>query len=156
MGPGLRPYVKRDWPSWVYRAGALPEGGLDIVDSEQIDQHQFDRYRENGYRLTPLEALEALAAQQTEFATLAAEREYDKRKKLSPRAAAEVEAAEAAAGAQHLPTIEETPHGLRGEPVTSDRELRLEAELEALKAQIAQLAAPKKRGRKPKKAQAEN
>ena len=165
MGPGLRPYVKRDWPSWVYKAGQLPAGGLDIVDTRQIDQHEYDRLHANGYRLTPLEALEALNGQQLEFAKLSAEREWEKTHgRLSPRAIEEVRAVEDDAGAQHLPTIPETPHGLRGVHVTSDREMELQqavrieaeqrtllqAELEALKAQLAQATAPKKRGRKPK------
>ncbi len=151
MGPGLRPYVKRDWPSCVYKAGQLPQGGLEIVDTRQIDQHEYDRLHANGYRLTPLEALEVLEAQQTEFAKLSAEREWEKKHgRLSPRAIAEVTRAEDEAGAQHLPTIPETPHGLRGVPVTSDRELAMQAELEMLKAQLAQATAPRKRGRKPK------
>ena len=151
MGPGLRPYVKRDWPSWVYKAGQLSAGGLDIVDTRQIEQHEYDRLHANGYRMTPLEALEALEAQQTEFAKLSAEREWDKAHgRLSPRAIAEVAQHEEDAGAQHLPTIPETPHGFRGEHVTSDREIALEAELAQLRTQYAQATAPKKRGRKPK------
>ena len=150
LGPGLRPYVKRDWPSWVYKAGQLPAGGLDIVDTRQIDQHEYDRLHANGYRLTPNEALEALDGQQLEFAKLSAEREWEKKHRLSPRAIEEVARAEDHAGAQHLPTIPETPHGLRGKHVTSDRELKLEAEMADLKAQLAKATAPKKRGRKPK------
>lgn len=150
MGPGLRPYVKRDWPSWVYKAGQLPQGGLDIVDTRQIEQHEYDRLHANGYRLTPLEALEALEAQQTEFAKLSAEREWEKKNRLSPRAITEVSQWEDEAGAQHLPTIPETPHGLRGVHVTSDREIAMQAELDALKTQLEQATAPKKRGRKPK------
>ena len=151
MGPGLRPYVKRDWPSYVYKAGQLPQGGLDIVDTRQIEQHEYDRLHANGYRLTPNEALEALEAQQTEFAKLSAEREWEKKNRLSPRAITEVSQWEDDAGAQHLPTIPETPHGLRGEHITSVREIAtMQAELDALKALFAQARAPKKRGRKPK------
>ncbi len=116
MGPGLRPYIKHDWPSWVYRAGSLSAGGIAILDSQAIDEHQYDGFRANGYRLTPLEAITAFEAQQVEFAKLAAEREYDKRHTLSPLAAAEVTAVEADAGAQHLPTIPETPIRRRGRP----------------------------------------
>jgi hypothetical protein len=163
MGPGLRPYVKRDWPSWVYRAGQLPKGGIDIVDSQAIDEHQYDGFRANGYRLEPLEAIDAFKAQQLEFAKLAAERTWETKHRLSPHAVEEVQAAEEAAGAQHLPTMPETPHGLRGvrvfstaplEPETStivdshaDTIARLEARLAEME---AKQAAPKRRGR-PKK-----
>ncbi len=152
MGPGLRPYVKHDYPMMLYKAWQRPEGGLDIADTQIVDDEGHrTRLEANGYRATPLEAFDALEAQQTEFAKLSAEREWEKTHgRLSPRAIAEVTQHEEDAGAQHLPTIPETPHGLRGVHVTSDREIAMQAELDALKAQLAKATAPKKRGRKPK------
>lgn len=109
LGDAGRPYVKRIWPSWVFLAGRGPNGGIEIVESECIDQHQWAYYRGRGFCQEPLEAIAAFEAQQTEFATLAAEREYDKRHKLSPKAAAEVAAVEQASAGEHLPTIPERP-----------------------------------------------
>ena len=155
MGPGLRPYVKRDYPMMLHKAWQRPSGGIDILDTQIVDDEDHrTRLEANGYRATPLEAIDALVSQQAEFAKLAAEREFEKTYRLSARAAAEVALAEDAAGAQHLPTIPETPHGVRGVHVTSDRELALEAELNTLKAQMAPAReAPKRRGR-PKKGMA--
>ncbi len=161
MGPGLRPYVKRDYPMMLHRAAQLASGGIEIVETLTVDDADHHRRMErNGFRATPLEAIEALTGQQLEYAKLAAEREWEKTHRLSPRAVAEVTAAEDEAGAVHLPTIDETPHGLRGEHVTSDREIALQAELDRLKAQLA--AAPpvkkgwpkgKPRGARPKAAE---
>jgi len=117
MGPGLRPYVKRDYPMMLHKAWQKPTGGIDILDQQIVDDaDQRTRLEAEGYRATPLEAMDALAAQQVEFAKLAAEREYEKQHRLSARAAAEVTLAEADAGAQHLPTIPETPIRRRGRP----------------------------------------
>jgi hypothetical protein len=118
MGPGLRPYVKYDWPSHVFLAGALEGGGIGLIDQQETrDAEDFViRFKPRGFRLTPLDAIEAYQAQQLEFAKLAAEREYEKRHKLSPKARAEVQQVEDAAGMQHLPTIPETPIKRRGRP----------------------------------------
>ena len=116
MGPGLRPYEKRDYPMMLHLAAVLPRGGMDIVDQQIVgDADHRARLERQGFRATPLEALEALATQQTEYATLAAERTYEAQR-MSPGAQAEVVAAEDAAGAQHLPTIERTPIPTRGRP----------------------------------------
>lgn len=117
MGPGLRPYVKRDYPMMVHRAAQLSKGGIDIVETQIVDDEAHrTRLDHQGFRATPLEAIEALMVQQAEHAALAAEREFEKRNRLSPRAAAEVTAVEDAAGAEHLPTIHETPVRRRGRP----------------------------------------
>lgn len=116
LGPGLRPYVKRDWPSMVHRAAQLTTGGIEIVEQQIVEsEDQYDRLRSRGFRLTPLEAIAALEAFQKEAAALAAEREYEKRHGLSPQAVAEVNAVEEAAGATHLPTIAETPTRAAGD-----------------------------------------
>jgi hypothetical protein len=154
LGPGLRPYVHRPYPMMLHKAAALPSGGIEIIATEivQTDDERA-KVERMGFRATPLEAIEALKAEQLEHATLSAERNYEKLHKLSPRAVAEVEAKEEAAGAVHLPTIDETPHGLRGEHVTSDREIALQAEVERLKAEIVRDRAttPIRRRGRPKK-----
>ena len=112
FGPGLRPYVKRDYPMMMYLAGR-PENGMGpdtIIEQEIVEDsgsHE-DFLRSRGFRPTPKEALEMFQGQQVEFAKLAANLEYQKKNQLSPRAAAEVEAAQDA-HAGHLPGVPETP-----------------------------------------------
>ena len=108
MGPGLRPYVKRDFPMMMHKAGRLSGGGIGIIDTYIVDEKQHPRYVQSGFRDTPLEAIEAYEAEQLEFAKLAAERNFEVRR-MGTHAQAEVATAEAAAGARHLPTIPETP-----------------------------------------------
>jgi hypothetical protein len=112
FGPPGRPYVKRDYPMMMFLAGR-PESGMGpdtIIEQEIVEDSggQEDFLRSRGFRETPLEAIKAFQGQQLEFAKLAANLEYQKKNQLSPRAAAEVEAAqEASAG--HLPMVPETP-----------------------------------------------
>lgn len=117
MGPGLRPYVKREYPMMLHHATAALRGGFDI-DAQEIVHTEGERARleARGFRATPLEAIDAVLAEQTEHATLAAERNFEVRR-MSPQARAEVERAEESAGTMHLPTIPETSHGVRGVPV---------------------------------------
>ncbi len=116
-GYGKRPYVKRDYPLMLHLAGRPLDDhgnekmGPDVILEQEIvegpgGQEEFLRSR--GFRDTPLEALQLFKAQQTEYATLAANLEYQKKHTLSPKAAAEVEAAQDA-HAGHLPMVPETP-----------------------------------------------
>ena len=110
LGPGLRPYVKREYPMMLHLAGVLPQGGIRIIDTRIVDDVDRRTLAEReGFRATPTEAIDALTVQQTEHATLAAEREWEKRHRMGPKARAEVEIVEDAAGAEHLPTIPEKP-----------------------------------------------
>lgn len=111
-GPPGRPYVKRDYPMMLHLAGR-PDCGMGpdaILEQEIVDapgsQEEFLRAR--GFRETPADALAHFKAQQTEFAALAANLEYQKKNQLSPKAAAEVEAAQDA-HPTHLPMVPETP-----------------------------------------------
>ncbi len=169
LGPAGRPYVKREYPMMLHKAKALVSGGIEITETQTVQtERERARLEPLGFRATPLEAIEALSATQTEHATLAAERNFEVRR-MSPRAQLEVAQAEAEAGAVHLPTIPETPHGPRGVPVpvrglnadeqalldNADDTIRaLQAELEALRAELATARAvpaqARKRGR-PKK-----
>lgn len=112
MGPGLRPYdPSAQYPKMLYKAGR-PDNGLGkhiiaehcIVESEQEQANM----RSRGFWPTQEQALEALDADRLEVAKLAAEIEYDKKHKLSPKAVAEVEAAQAVHHG-HLPMVPETP-----------------------------------------------
>ena len=111
VGPPGRLYVKRDYPMLLHRAGP-PAGGLgapEIVETQLVESaREMESYRSRGFRPTPLEALDGYEKQQFEFAELAAERNADMRR-AGEKAKAEVAAAEAAAGMNHLPTIPETP-----------------------------------------------
>jgi hypothetical protein len=107
MGPGLRPYVYHDYPMMLHKAGR-PDNGLGadlIVDTRVVDsESEEEQARHQGFRRTPLEALEGYKGEQLEFAKLAAEIEYEKKKKLSPAAIAEVEAAQEAHPG-HMPSV---------------------------------------------------
>ena len=93
------------------------KGGIDIVSTAVVNtDRERQQLEHQGFRATPLDAIDALEAEQLEHATLAAEREHEKTHKLSPKARAEVTAAEDAAGSVHLPTIAETPVRRRGRP----------------------------------------
>jgi hypothetical protein len=111
FGPGLRPYIKRQYPMMMHLAGP-PEGGMGataIIDQIVVDsEHESEFPYSRGFRDTPLDAILAYEAQQLEFAKLAANLEYQKKNQLSPRAAAEVEAAQDA-HPTHLPMVPETP-----------------------------------------------
>lgn len=123
FGPGLKPYVFRPLPMMMHKAGrpvdvhGEPKMGRHVIVDQQVAESdvRVDQLWHEGFRATPLEALEAFEAQQTEFAELAAERTYDVRKKLSPKAGAEVRAAEDAHSG-HMPVMPETPIKRRGRP----------------------------------------
>ena len=139
MGPGLRPFVKREYPMMLHLAGTLPQGGLGIIETAVVghvsynadglpthgadDPHMHELFYARGFRDTPLEALAQYEAEQLEFATLHAEREYEKRHTLSPNAVAEVERVEAERPSDHLPTIPETPVKRRGWPKGKPRKV---------------------------------
>jgi hypothetical protein len=92
----------------VYRATRKPTGGDPIIEHTIVDDEQQERQaRTRGFVRGPDNAIKALEAQELEFATLAAEREHEK-KHLSQRAVAEVERTEDQT-IEHLPVIPETP-----------------------------------------------
>lgn len=111
MGPGLRPYVYRRYPLMMHKAGR-PENSLGkhvIVETCEVEsENAEDLARHQGFMPTPLEAIEFLDAQRLEIAKLAAEIDYEKKHKLSPRAVAEVEAAQQAHHG-HLASVPVTP-----------------------------------------------
>ena len=109
FGPPGRPYVKRDFPMTVHRAARRDDVTPDIVETKIVESEtEMTNARERGFYPTPTKALAAFHALDLEIATLAAEREDEKRRKLSPRAVAEVNAHEEATSG-HLATVPETP-----------------------------------------------
>src|ERR1035437_10220721 len=116
MGPGLRPYVYRPFPMMMHKAGRPDKGlGANAIIEQRVaeSEAQAELLRHEGFRNTPLEALDAFESQQLEFAKLAAEINYDVKKKLSRKAGSEVEAAQAAHSG-HMPAVPETPIKKRG------------------------------------------
>lgn len=109
-GPGLRPYVYRDYPMMLHRAGR-PAGGMgidEIVETCTVESEREEtQKRHEGFRRTPGEALASFTAQQFEIAELAAERNFYERR-MTPKAQAEAEMANANAGG-HLASVPETP-----------------------------------------------
>jgi hypothetical protein len=108
MGPGLRPYVHRDYPMWIYLAGRSDDGAITIVDRKQVESDQdaanhFSRH----WAATPGDALAILEHDDREIAKLAANRAYNELR-MSDKAKAEVAALEAVTSG-HLPNVPETP-----------------------------------------------
>lgn len=124
FGPPGRPYVKRDYPMMLHKAGR-PSGGMGgpiIVEHQEVgSEREADAYRSQGFRPTPLEALEVWESQQFEYAELAAERNHDVlvRNRHSEAAQREISVAESQA-VDHLPSVPTTPIKPRAKSVSSD------------------------------------
>jgi len=115
MGPGKRPYVFREYPKMMHKAGR-PENGMGAhIITEQVvveSAEEEARLHCEMFRGNPLEAIDALEAQRLEFAKLAAEINYEQKNKLSEKASAEVDAARATHSnpvSPHMPTVPVTP-----------------------------------------------
>lgn len=115
--PG-RPYVYQEYPKQLYRAIFKAGEGITLTDSIRVETADEERNMcSRGFHPGPQAAHDAAAREQTEYGRLAAEREYDiQHSRLSPRAVAEVRAAEEAHGASHMPTVPVTPIKRRGRP----------------------------------------
>lgn len=111
FGVGMRPYVKREYPMMLHKAGR-PDGGgpVTIVDQVEVGgENESETYYQRGFRQTPLEALAHHDAEQTEFMKLAGERAFEiKHNRISGSAASEVLAAEDAHH-EFLPSVPVTP-----------------------------------------------
>ncbi len=107
-GPGKRPYVKRDFPMTLHKAGRRDAVTPDILEILQVgDEAAMTRARAQGFYPTPLEALDAFEALDLEIAKLAAERHAIERR-MSAQAQAEAAKADEADGS-HVPSVPETP-----------------------------------------------
>lgn len=107
MGPPGRPYVYREYPKMVFKAGRVNgkhaiDGQL-VADDEQMERNLLSR----GYHPTQEKALDALAQDELTIAKLAAERAHHERR-MSPAAQAEAAAVDDAE-ASHVPEIPRTP-----------------------------------------------
>ncbi len=111
MGPGKRPYEFRPLPMWLFKAGRPANGlGADVIVDERYceSDSEAETAWHLGFREKPTEALALLEAERLEIAKLAANLDYQKKNTLSPKAVAEVEAAQAAHPG-HLPSVPVTP-----------------------------------------------
>lgn len=111
FGPPGRPYTFTDYPTRMYRVTRKADGTRTHEGQDARDENDRARWESRGFVHGGLQAAyDAADRAETELAKLAAERAYEVSSgKLSEKAAAEVQAHEAAAGARHLPTIPEAP-----------------------------------------------
>lgn len=114
LGQGGRPYRFQPYPMMLHKAGRRDGVTPEIVDS-QIATTELEKANllSRGFCESPADALDQFHATELEHAKLAAERSYDVRHKLSPKAGAEVAAAEAEHEG-HMPTMPHTPIRRRG------------------------------------------
>lgn len=116
LGSPGNPYVYREYPKTLYKAGRPSHTNIEITGS--ITAHDADeeaRLRSQGWAVSQEAAIEAVKAQHVEFSKLAAERHYQERFMSEP-AQREAAQADEAAGVQHLPAVPETPVRRRGRP----------------------------------------
>ena len=110
FGPPGRPYTYQEYPMRMYRATREADGGRVCEGQTAGDEHERRNLESRGFVSGGQgAAIAALEAQELEQSKLAAELNYEAKYRLSPKAAAEVEAAQAAAGARHLPMVPEAP-----------------------------------------------
>lgn len=108
FGPPGRPYLRRDFPMTVHKAGRREGVTLAIVETKHVgDEAEQTRAQHDGFYPTPLEALEAFHAQGLELAKLAAER-HENERRMSELAQAEAKAADEASG-DHVASVPTTP-----------------------------------------------
>lgn len=115
FGPPGRPYTFQPYPARMYKAARLPDGTRAIVEAQDAGNADEQRRLETRGFVAGGQgaALEALDAQEREYAQLAAERNFEVRR-MSEGARSEVAQAEDEAGARHLPVIPERPKRRRG------------------------------------------
>ena len=107
MGPGLRPYIKREYPQVLYLAGRV-DGSLVITETVTVESLTAASCHLNaGFLPDPLSAIEAVHGRELEIAKLAANRAYHEQR-MSPKAQAEAAQAESEASG-HLVSVPVTP-----------------------------------------------
>jgi len=103
----LRPFVYREYPKWLHKA-TRAAGGPKITDSILVESDtQEAAMRTRGYCVDQNAAIEAVHAEDRQFAQLAAERAHAERR-MSDRAQAEARMADEASP-MHVPEVKATP-----------------------------------------------
>jgi len=109
-GAAGRPYVFREYPKRLYSCRYVQGEGYVFDGFTVNDATEEQNMKSRGFFAGQDVALAHAEKRQTEEAKLAAEREYNiKHGKHSPAAVKEIRAAEAEAGAVHLPDVPRTP-----------------------------------------------
>jgi hypothetical protein len=114
FGPGERPYVYREFPCRMYKAGRDAAGRPSIVDAQDAhSEAEVRNFESRGFVAGGQgKAIDALHAGDTEIAKLAANRAAQERT-MSPAAQREAAAHDDATD-EHVPVIPETPIKRRG------------------------------------------
>lgn len=107
-GPGLRPYVYREFPKMLYQVKRATTGGrIEIADQRVAGDEQQELNLKSRDYIELKDAEAWLKHREHGVAELAAERAYVERR-MSPAAQAEAAAADEAT-TQHLPSVPVTP-----------------------------------------------
>jgi hypothetical protein len=114
-GPPGRPYTYVELPRRLYTATRQADGTRTLEGFTVHTDDELRNMQSRGYCLTQQDALDALDREHTEHGKLAAELNYEARR-MSAKAATEIDSAQAAYGAKHLPSMPETPIKKRGRP----------------------------------------
>ena len=122
-GAAGRPYQFREYPKLMYKAEFVPGKGTQVADRHTVnDEHEERNMLSRGFHPTLQASFDAIRLQQTEHGKLAAEMNHEiKQGRISPAAAAEVEAAREEFGARHMPVVPETPVKRRGRKSNAEK-----------------------------------
>lgn len=117
FGPPGRPYTYQPYPTRMYKATRQSSGDRTFEAQTAHSENEQRNLESRGFVAGGQQAaLDALTASERSHAELAAEINYDARHGMGEKARAEVEQAQASAGARHLPMIPEAPVKKRGRP----------------------------------------
>lgn len=112
-GPPGRPWSDKngpgvEFPKRLYKATRAADGTRTLEGFTVNNDDEQRNMQSRGYHEGQDKALEALDQEHTEHGKLAAELNYEARR-MSPKAAEEIDQAQQAYGARHLPTMPEKP-----------------------------------------------
>ncbi len=122
FGPPGRPWGSKDgpggeFPKMIYKGVRQADGTRTLEHFIVQNDDEQRNLQSRGYSLTQQDALDVLDREHTEHGALAAELNFEARR-MSHKAAAEIDAAQQAHGVKHLPAVPHTPIKKRGRPVT--------------------------------------
>lgn len=119
LGAPGNPYVFREYPKTLYKAGRPNKSNVEITGSITAkDAREEAVLKGQGWAVSQEAAIQAVHEQHREFATLAAERHYHEQ--FMSEAAQREAAAVDRETVQHVPVIPETPIKRRGRPKNAE------------------------------------